>query len=144
MTPGGAKNLLADDFCRRWPINNYVELAIKLINKGYIVVISGAKSDEWILPYFSGLNIVNMVGKTDLNQLLYLFSKSDFVVTHDSGPMHLAGMTKCHLIAILALQILMRKFLAEKMSTSFGITSSTHAALAMMENLMRSVVIISA
>lgn len=100
LTPGGAKNLLADDFCRRWPINNYVELAIKLINKGYIVVISGAKSDEWILPYFSGLNIVNMVGKTDLNQLLYLFSKSDFVVTHDSGPMHLAGMTKCHLIAI--------------------------------------------
>ena len=53
LTPGGAKNLLADDFCRRWPINNYVELAIKLMNKGYTVVISGAKSDEWILPYFS-------------------------------------------------------------------------------------------
>ena len=100
LTPGGAKNLLADDFCRRWPIENYVDLTGKLINNGYTVVLSGAKSDEWILPYFSGLNIINLVGKTNLNQLLYLFEKSAYVVTHDSGPMHLAGMTNCHLIAI--------------------------------------------
>lgn len=100
LAPGGAKNLLADDFCRRWPIENYISLTKALIDEGYTVVLSGAKSDQWILPYFSGLNVINLVGKTNLSQLLYLFSRSGVVVTHDSGPMHLAGMTNCRLIAV--------------------------------------------
>lgn len=100
LTPGGAKNILADDFCRRWPIENYVKLAKLLITEGMTVVISGAPSDQWIVSYFDGLPVINLVGKTSLDGLLYLFSKSDVVVTHDSGPMHLAGMTDCRIIAL--------------------------------------------
>lgn len=100
LTPGGAKNVLADDFCRRWPIENYVRLAKLLITEGMTVVISGAPSDQWIEPYFENLPVINLVGKTTLDGLLYLFSKSDVVVTHDSGPMHLAGMTDCKMVAL--------------------------------------------
>lgn len=64
------------------------------------VVISGAPSDQWIEPYFENLPVINLVGKTTLDGLLYLFSKSDVVVTHDSGPMHLAGMTDCKMVAL--------------------------------------------
>lgn len=100
LAPGGAKNLLADDACRRWPIEHYVELAELLIKRGYTVVISGAPGDSWVEKYFTKLPVVNLVGKTTLQQLLCLFSQSSIVVTHDSGPMHLAGMTQCKLIAL--------------------------------------------
>jgi heptosyltransferase II len=100
LTPGGAKNLLADDGCRRWPIENYRELARLLMAKGYSVVIVGANSDEWILPYFKDLPVVNLVGKTNLIQLLFLFSQVNLVVTHDSGTLHLAGSVDCNLVAL--------------------------------------------
>lgn len=35
LAPGGAKNILADDALRRWPIGHYVELAKKLEKKGF-------------------------------------------------------------------------------------------------------------
>lgn len=100
LAPGGAKNLLADDACRRWPISHYVQLAILLVKAGYTVILSGTLGDKWILPYFDSIPVIDLVGKTSLQQLLYLFDQSDVVVTHDSGPMHLAGMTKCKIIAL--------------------------------------------
>lgn len=100
LAPGGAKNLLADDACRRWPISHYVQLAGLLVKTGYTVILSGAPGDKWILPYFDSIPVIDLVGKTSLRQLLYLFDQSDVVITHDSGPMHLAGMTKCKIIAL--------------------------------------------
>ena len=100
LTPDGAKNIMADDFCRRWPIENYVKLAKMLIMQKMTVVISGAKSDNWISPYFADIPVVNLIDKTSLNGLIYLFSQSDVVVTYDSGPMHIAGMTNCRVIAL--------------------------------------------
>lgn len=100
LAPGGAKNFLADDSCRRWPIQSYVELAKLLIKDGYTVVITGAPSDIWVVKHFREIPVINLVGRTTLDQLIYIYSQSDIVVAHDSGPMHLAGMTKCNLIAL--------------------------------------------
>lgn len=52
---------------------NYVRLAKLLITEGMTVVISGAPSDQWIEPYFENLPVINLVGKTTLDGLLYLF-----------------------------------------------------------------------
>ena len=41
-----------------------------------------------------------MIGKTNLVELIGIFQKVDVIVTHDSGPLHLAGLTKTKLIAI--------------------------------------------
>lgn len=100
FAPGGAKNLLADDEGRRWPTENYVELSGFLLARGYQVILCGGKTDEWVSPYFEGLPVVDLIGKTNLLELLALFDSVDVVVTHDSGPMHLAGMTKCRLISL--------------------------------------------
>lgn len=100
LLPGGAKNLLADDFCRRWPIENYVTLAKMLITARYEVILSGAPSDDWVREYFKNLPVIDLIGKTNLEELLALFNYVDGVVTHDSGPMHLAGTTKCKIIAL--------------------------------------------
>lgn len=100
LAPGGAKNVLADDGVRRWPIESYVALARQLMDDGMQVIVTGASSDQWVLKYFADLNIVDLVGKTNLIQLIGVFQHADVVVTHDSGPLHLAGMTQTFLIAL--------------------------------------------
>ena len=100
LAPGGAKNLLADDFLRRWPIEKYVELTEILLDKGCTVVITGGKTDAWINKYFEDLDVTNLVGKTDLINLIGVFQNVDVIVTHDSGPLHIAGLTETKLIGI--------------------------------------------
>ncbi len=100
LAPGGAKNLLADDFLRRWPIEKYVELAERLLNKGCRIVITGGKTDAWVNEHFKGLEVINLVGKTDLISLISVFQNVDVIVTHDSGPLHVAGLTETKLIGI--------------------------------------------
>jgi len=100
LAPGGAKNIMRDDGCRRWPINDYVQLARMLLKNGYEVVLTGANSDKWIEPYFKDLPIKNCVGKTNLLELATLFKKSLCLVTHDSGPMHIAILARAKVIAL--------------------------------------------
>jgi heptosyltransferase-2 len=90
LTPGGAKNIMRDDALRRWPLVNYVQLAEKLLKSGYQVLITGSESDSWIRDAFKHLPVVDLVGQTSITDLIALFAASDLVVTHDSGPLHLA------------------------------------------------------
>lgn len=100
LLPGGAKNLLADDFYRRWPIENYTELAKLLISNGWQVILCGAEGDQWTTEYFSSLPVINWIGQTTLCDMVAVFNHADTVVTHDSGPMHLAGAADCRLLAL--------------------------------------------
>jgi heptosyltransferase-2 len=89
LFPGGANNILNEQFLRRWDIENYKELAERLYKTGYQVIISGAKSDSWVNKYFNK-NVINLVGKTDLLETISLIQQCDLVITHDSGPLHLS------------------------------------------------------
>lgn len=100
LSPGGAKNLLADDNLRRWLIENYVELAKNMIEAGYEVVVTGAKSDNWVKKYFENISVIDLIGKTSLIELIGVFQNVDMIVTHDSGPLHLAGITETKVVAI--------------------------------------------
>ncbi len=100
FAPGGAKNVLHDDALRRWPLHHYVSLAEKLIENGYEVVLTGAPDDDWIIPSFAALNVIDLVGKTNLVELVALYGKCRVVVTHDSGPMHLAGLAGTSMVAL--------------------------------------------
>jgi heptosyltransferase-2 len=100
FAPGGARNLLNDDAQRRWAIESYAELAGILINQGYEVVLSGGPGDTWVRPFFAGLNVEDHIGRWKIPQTIAFYESCDCVVTHDSGPMHLAGLSKCGLIAL--------------------------------------------
>jgi heptosyltransferase-2 len=100
LVPGGSKNALRDDFLRRWPIDRYVELARLLINQGYQVLLVGANSDQWAKPYFKELQIIDLIGKTSLLELVEVLNQSDLIITHDTGPLHLATLTKTSLITL--------------------------------------------
>jgi len=90
LCPGGARNIMRDDALRRWPLESYVQLADKLIQNGVEVVVTGSESDGWVRDAFKHLSIVDLVGQTSVTDLIALFAASHLVVTHDSGPLHLA------------------------------------------------------
>ncbi len=100
LVPGGAKNTLRDNAVRRWPLENYGQLAAKLLQAGHQVLVVGATSDEWVLSVFKGLPVTDLVGKTDLTELVSVFNECDLVISHDCGPMHLAALAGAPLIAL--------------------------------------------
>jgi heptosyltransferase-2 len=100
LFPGGAKNLLRDDFLRRWPLEHYAVLARGLVAKGWRVWLGGAQSDEWIRPAFKDIPHQDLLGVGGLVQTLALCAAADAVVAHDSGPLHLAQAARVRTVAL--------------------------------------------
>ena len=90
---------------RRWPIENYCELARKITrDKNAFVVLTGDKFEreegEIICKYLDHKNCINLAGKTTLKELFDLFNISNMIVSNDSGPAHFATLTKIHIIVL--------------------------------------------
>lgn len=100
IAPGGAKNFINYDELRRWPIKNYVTLTKMLLDKGFNVILTGAPSDEYVIPYFKDLGVLNLVGKTTLEELVYLYTQSKLLITHDTGPFHLSKLTNINVVGL--------------------------------------------
>jgi heptosyltransferase-2 len=100
LVPGGARNLLREDSQRRWPLGSYVALTRILLNQGYEVVLTGGPGDEWVKPDFEGLPVQNQIGQWTIPQTLAFYQSCDYVVTHDTGPLHLAGLAGCGLVGL--------------------------------------------
>lgn len=100
LAPAGAKNILREDIMRRWPLENYILLATKLLDDGYNVILTGAPDDKWICESFAALPVINLVGKTSIVDLVALYGACDVIVTHDSGPLHLAELTGKPIVAL--------------------------------------------
>lgn len=102
-------NLLAlhpftSDSIKQWPIQNFINLALKLekeLNKK-VIIIGGQEEINKSLEYFGNLGngIINMTGKTTLKQLAALLKKCRLLISGDSGPIHLASCTGTPVIAI--------------------------------------------
>ncbi|MBU3563612.1 glycosyltransferase family 9 protein [Polynucleobacter sp. Tro8-14-1] len=100
LVPGGSKNLLREDVLRRWPLDRYVQLANRLLIEGYRVVLVGGKDDAWVSPHFEGLRLTNCIGKTTLSELTYLLEFAAVIVSHDTGPLHLATLTNTPIVSL--------------------------------------------
>ena len=100
LAPGGARNILSDVPLKRWPLSHYADLARRLLAQGCGVVLTGAASDVWVREGFAGLGVLDLIGKTSVLELLGLYAACDAVVTHDSGPLHLARLAGAPLVAL--------------------------------------------
>jgi heptosyltransferase-2 len=100
IAPGGARNYLANDRVRRWPIDHFVNLAERLLEKNLSVVILGDSGDLWVRPDFSHLETIDLIGKTSLVELLGVLSRMDAIVSNDSGLMHLAILQNLPIVAL--------------------------------------------
>jgi heptosyltransferase-2 len=100
MAPAGAKNLLRDDALRRWPVESYVEVAAALVERGCEVVLAGGPEDGWASAAFAGMAVTDVMGRMSLVETLALLESAEVTVTHDTGPLHLAGITSTAIVAI--------------------------------------------
>lgn len=92
LAPGGARNVARDNPLRRWPLVSYGALAGLLSARGFLIVLVGADSDAWTREAFAPLATIDLIGRTSLPELIALFRACAAVVTHDSGPLHLARL----------------------------------------------------
>jgi heptosyltransferase-2 len=100
LAPGGARNVARDDPLRRWPLERYVEVARELLAAGYRVAIIGSAGDHWVRSAFSGLAIDDFTGVLSIPQLLRVMDESAVVISHDTGPIHLAQLVRARVIAL--------------------------------------------
>ena len=98
--PGGTSNVLGEQVLRRWPVQNYVVVAERLLARGWQVLLLGGPEDLWVRSHFASLRVVDCVGSLTLPQVLSVCDTSDAVITHDTGPLHLAGLSSACLIGI--------------------------------------------
>lgn len=92
---------------RNWHATGYGEVAHHLVQKGFTVVICGGPTElEQKLAKMIQANcpesLVNMVGKTSLQQLLACLKLAHFVIAPDTGPAHMAVTVGTPVIGLYA------------------------------------------
>ena len=90
---------------KRWPPVHFAALADKLINSGYQILIFGSNKDTDIAKQIielcsAGDNIIDLCGKTSLTNAIDLLAKSQYVISNDSGLMHIAAAVGANIIAV--------------------------------------------
>ena len=100
LAPAGARNMMRDDALRRWPVESYANMARELLARGFEVVLVGGPEDGWATASFEGVGVKDLIGKLTLLETVALLDDSDVMVTHDTGPLHLAGITRAGVVGI--------------------------------------------
>jgi heptosyltransferase-2 len=99
LVPGGARNVLRESALRRWPVERYRELADGLSELNVRVALVGDRNDEWVRPHFDGSGAVDLLG-SPIADTLATMRDAALVISHDTGPMHLARLVRTPLIAL--------------------------------------------
>jgi heptosyltransferase-2 len=100
IVPGGTNNVLGQQVLRRWPVERYVALTHLLLDRGWEVILLGGEEDAWVRPYFQQLDATDCIGKLSLPEVISACDACDAVVTHDTGPLHLAGLSTACIVGI--------------------------------------------
>jgi heptosyltransferase II len=108
LFPGGGHNAGSVSTQRCWPLDSYKILTQKLLENGYSVAICGSKQDAWIQTEYCGLKnythtnqLLFWLGDQSLTNNIFRLQKCACIVTHDSGPLHMAKLTNIPCIALL-------------------------------------------
>lgn len=78
---------------KHWNKDNFRELISKIDENKYNILFAGTSKDIDLINYISQNKGLNLAGKTNLKELIELFSRSDIVISLDSGSTHLAWAT---------------------------------------------------
>ena len=87
-----------------WTDDRFAEVILRVEKEyGIKAVLVGAPSDKQAahrINEMTGMKALNLAGKTGLKELAYLVGLAEFMVTVDSGPMHIAATVGTPVIAI--------------------------------------------
>lgn len=97
-------NVGGDRENRRWDPDNYAALADKLIENfnAKVIILAGPGEEHISLQILKQMknDSINLGGKLTLNDLTFVISELDLLITNDSGPMHIGAATETPLVAI--------------------------------------------
>jgi heptosyltransferase-2 len=85
---------------KKWLPERYAELAIRIVKRGYSVVLIGGSADKEICTTMEQKGIVSAAGALSLLQSASVMSHAAVLVSNDSAPVHLAGAVRTPVIAI--------------------------------------------
>jgi ADP-heptose:LPS heptosyltransferase len=92
---------------RRWPAENFVALSKKIADRYpdlKQVYIGGPTESEYVKTITQKLNehpqIIDVSGKTSIDELIEILRKTQLLITNDTGPMHLASCLNSSVIAL--------------------------------------------
>lgn len=99
-----AMNPMAKWKTKLWEPEKFTILADRIRNElAYEIIFTGSKQDRAIIDKITDQmkgEAINLAGRTSLKELAYLYSKCQYVISTDTGPMHLAAAMSCPVIAI--------------------------------------------
>jgi ADP-heptose:LPS heptosyltransferase len=109
INPNAGKDLATK--IRKWPDQYFSELSdllIKKLARDYIIIYLGGNNEEkemvkHIINSIKNQNhmkVLNLAGELNLTELLVLFNMADLFITIDSGPMHLAALSRVPIIGL--------------------------------------------
>ena len=87
---------------KRWPAAHFLELARRYNQQGLKVVLLGSGKDAALCEHIAAqaTNTVSLAGKTSLSQAICAQAATKFIVTNDSGLMHVAAALDVPQVAI--------------------------------------------
>ena len=85
---------------KRWPIDNYIELAGMLVKDGFGVVVLGGEKDKALFEKISMEGVEIFAGTATLLESAALLKKCEALVTNDSAPLHFAVAVDTPVVAI--------------------------------------------
>jgi len=100
IVAGGASNMMRQQTLRRWPVAGYAAVARGLLERGYEVVLLGGPDDAWVRPEFEGLAVIDAIGSLTLPEMVAACDTCDVVISHDTGPLHMAGLSSAALVGL--------------------------------------------
>lgn len=77
---------------KHWNKDNW-KIVVDGIAQNCNIVFTGGPNDNELIDYISGGKFLNLAGKTDIMELMELFSRANLVMAPDSGSAHLAWAT---------------------------------------------------
>jgi heptosyltransferase-2 len=87
---------------KQWPLSHFADLAQKINQIGGQVLIFGSDKDRagGDVIAESNSNVINLCGKTTIEDAVDLIGSTDIAVTNDSGLMHVAASVGIPLVSI--------------------------------------------
>ena len=89
---------------KQWPVGYFLELAERLVTKfDCQIVLLGTREGQELAQIFDQARlkqVLNLVGKTTLAQLVSLIKQLDVIVTGDTAPLHMASAFATKIVAL--------------------------------------------
>ena len=89
---------------KKWPIERYREIAKRVYNKTKLpLVVCGTNADyDSVIELIKDLDIevINLLGKTNLNDYFYIIKNARFVITNDTSAYHIAVVNQTPVVIV--------------------------------------------